>query len=96
MNFEDFQLLEDRHHEEYSSEMMRIFRLKHTPKTITLQVTEDCCLQCKYCLGGETPILMADYTTKPIKDIQINDEIIVQAGHTKYESKKMKIFQWRK
>lgn len=44
MNFEDFQLLEDRHHEEYSSEMMRIFRLKHTPKTITLQVTEDCCL----------------------------------------------------
>lgn len=44
MNFEDFQLLEDRHHEEYSSEMMRIFRLKHTPKTITFQVTEDCCL----------------------------------------------------
>ena len=76
MNFEDFQLLEDRHHEEYSSEMMRIFRLKHTPKTITFQVTEDCCLSCKYCLGGETPILMADYTTKPIKDIQINDEII--------------------
>ena len=49
MNFEDFQLLEDRHHEEYSSEMMRIFRLKHTPKTITFQVTEDCCLSCTYC-----------------------------------------------
>ena len=49
MNFEDFQLLEDRHHEEYSSEMMRIFKLKHTPKTITFQVTEDCCLSCVYC-----------------------------------------------
>ena len=38
MNFEDFQLLEDRHHEEYSSEMMRIFRLKHIPRLLLFKL----------------------------------------------------------
>ena len=30
-----------------------------------------------------------------IENSNINDEIIVQAGHTKYESKKMKIFDFQ-
>jgi radical SAM protein with 4Fe4S-binding SPASM domain len=31
---------------------------------------------CSYCLTPDTPILMADFTEKPIKDIEIGDKII--------------------
>ncbi|HEX2790165.1 MAG TPA: PA0069 family radical SAM protein [Steroidobacteraceae bacterium] len=30
---------------------------------------------CSYCSGGDTPILMADGTTRPISDIQVGDSI---------------------
>jgi DNA repair photolyase len=30
---------------------------------------------CSYCLGGSTPILMADGTTRPIAEVRVDDEI---------------------
>jgi hypothetical protein len=34
----------------------------------------------EYCLEGKTPILMSDFTTKPIEDIKIGDEVIDAYG----------------
>lgn len=45
-------------------------------RTVTFQVTDDCCMCCSYCLTGDTQILMSDFTTKPIKDIRIGDRVM--------------------
>lgn len=52
------------------------------------QVGYSCCSIChnkaatqdEFCLTGETPILMSDFTTKPISDIQVGDEVIDAFG----------------
>lgn len=45
-------------------------------RNVTFQVTDSCDLNCKYCLTGDTEILMADLTTKPIKDVVIGDKVL--------------------
>lgn len=35
-----------------------------------------CNLACSYCVSGDTDILMSDFTTKEIKDIEIGDKVI--------------------
>ena len=45
-------------------------------RNITFQVTDDCCMNCSYCLTGDTQILMSDFTTKPIKDIRVGDKVM--------------------
>ena len=49
---------------------------KHLSRTITFQVTDACNLACTYCLDGDTLICMADYSMKPIKDIEIGDKVL--------------------
>ena len=41
----------------------------------TINPYRGCSHACKYCLGGETPILMADGTVKPIADVRVGDAI---------------------
>lgn len=53
-------------------------------QTITFQVTDACDLACIYCLSGDTLIRMADYSLKPIKDIQLGDKIL---GFDEYPEK---------
>lgn len=45
-------------------------------KNITFVTTEACNLNCTYCFAANTPILMSDFTTKPIKDIKTGDKIL--------------------
>lgn len=44
-----------------------------------------CGHQCAYCVSGDTPILMADGTSRPIRDVAIGDEIfgIVVTGNNR-------------
>ena len=51
-------------------------REKHLSRTITFQVTDACNLACTYCLDGDTLICMADYSLKPIKDIEVGDKVL--------------------
>lgn len=53
-------------------------------QTVTFQVTDACDLACTYCLSGDTLIRMADYSLKPIKDIQLGDKIL---GFDEYPEK---------
>ena len=53
-------------------------------QTVTFQVTDACDLACIYCLSGDTLIRMADYSLKPIKDIQLGDKIL---GFDEYPEK---------
>jgi len=49
------------------------------PKTsfyFVYKVTKGCNLACKYCLSGDTRILMADGSWKPIKEIREGDEVV--------------------
>jgi len=41
----------------------------------TINAYRGCSHACSYCLGGDTPILMADGRTKPIADVKIGDRI---------------------
>ena len=55
-----------------------------------------CFHACGYCLGGDTPILMADGRTKPIRDLRAGDAIVGTKGvgkHRKYVRTKV-IVQW--
>ncbi|HET9184951.1 MAG TPA: radical SAM protein [Solirubrobacterales bacterium] len=41
----------------------------------TINPYRGCTHACAYCLGGETPILMADGTTRPVADLRVGDRI---------------------
>jgi DNA repair photolyase len=41
----------------------------------TVNPYRGCSHSCSYCLGGDTPILMADGRTKPIRDLRVGDRI---------------------
>lgn len=43
---------------------------------ITLSTQYGCAMKCRFCLIPYSPILMSDYTTKPIQDIEIGDTVI--------------------
>ncbi|HJQ44683.1 MAG TPA: radical SAM protein, partial [Jatrophihabitantaceae bacterium] len=45
------------------------------PANWTINVYRGCSHACSYCLSGDTPILMADGTTKPIADIRPGDRV---------------------
>lgn len=45
-------------------------------REVTIQLTEKCNLACTYCVPANTSILMADGTSKLIKDINIGDKIL--------------------
>ena len=45
------------------------------PFTWTINPYRGCQHACVYCLSGDTPILMADGTTKPLADVRVGDAI---------------------
>jgi DNA repair photolyase len=50
----------------------------------TINVYRGCSHACVYCLGGETPILMADGRTKPLADVRIGDAVYGTVRHGNY------------
>lgn len=50
-----------------------------------IHVTKQCNMACKYCVSGDTKIMMSDFTEKEIKDINVGDVIL---GFDEYTSKK--------
>jgi DNA repair photolyase len=53
----------------------------------TINPYRGCQHACSYCLGGETPVLMADGRTKPISDLRVGDEIsgtVRDGSHRRY------------
>ena len=52
-------------------------------RNVTLQLTDECNLRCKYCESGDTKIRMADYSLKEIKDIKVGEEILGFDEHPK-------------
>jgi DNA repair photolyase len=53
------------------------------PFTFTINPYRGCQHSCTYCLSGETPILMADGSAKPLADVRVGDAIYgtVREGH---------------
>src|SRR3984885_8176688 len=45
------------------------------PFTFTINPYRGCQHACSYCLSGETPILMADGTARPLADVRVGDSI---------------------
>ncbi len=47
----------------------------YLPFNYTVNAFRGCAHACTYCVGGDTPVLMADGRTKPIADLRIGDRI---------------------
>lgn len=60
--------------------------------TAFLLVTEQCSLRCKYCLSGDTDVLMGDFTNKKIKDVRVNDIVL---GFDEYTNEKRNFYPVR-
>jgi DNA repair photolyase len=56
-----------------------------------------CFHSCAYCLGGDTPILLGDGTTRPIRDLKVDDEIYgtVLRGKYRYYTKTKVLAHWQ-
>jgi DNA repair photolyase len=60
---------------EAKSILNRVPAASRMPFEWTINVYRGCSHSCSYCLGGETPILMADGRTKPLSDVQVGETI---------------------
>jgi DNA repair photolyase len=57
------------------------------PFRYTINPYRGCAHACRYCLWGETPVLMADGRTKPIAELAVGDAIygtVVQGSYRRY------------
>jgi DNA repair photolyase len=57
------------------SALNRVPEASRMPFRWTINPYRGCSHACVYCLGGETPILMADGRTRPLADVRVGDEI---------------------
>src|SRR5438046_1891297 len=57
---------------------------KFLPFNWTINPYRGCTHACRYCLVGETPILMAGGRTKPLADLRVGDEIYGTRSSAKY------------
>ncbi|HEU4481229.1 MAG TPA: hypothetical protein VFS18_05040, partial [Actinomycetota bacterium] len=48
----------------------------YLPFNWTINPYRGCSHACSYCLGGDTPILMADGRTKALSDLKVGDRIV--------------------
>ena len=53
----------------------RVPESSQVPFRWTINPFRGCSHACRYCLGGETPILMADGSHKPIAELEVGDAI---------------------
>jgi len=60
---------------EAKSILNRVPAASRMPFEWTINVYRGCSHACSYCLGGDTPILMADGRTKPLADVRAGDAI---------------------
>ena len=56
----------------------------YLPFNWTVNAFRGCAHACTYCLGPETPVLMADGTTRPIADLRVGDRIYGTTRSEKY------------
>src|SRR4051794_23103237 len=67
------------------------------PFTWTINPYRGCSHACVYCLFGDTPILMADGRTKPIRDIRVGDAVYgteVRGSYRRYTGTEV-LAHWR-
>ena len=60
---------------EAKSILNRVPAASRMPFEWTINVYRGCSHACRYCMDGDTPILMADGRTKPIADVRVGDKI---------------------
>jgi DNA repair photolyase len=60
---------------EAKSILNRVPAASRMPFEWTINVYRGCSHSCSYCLGGDTPILMADGRTKPLAEVRVGDAI---------------------
>ena len=59
----------------------RVPESSRVPFRWTINPYRGCSHACRYCLSGETPVLMADGRSRPIADLRPGDEIYGTLGH---------------
>src|SRR5919198_3819325 len=57
------------------SVLNRVPEQSRMPFQWTVNPYRGCSHGCRYCLAGDTPVLMADGRTKPISDLRVGDRI---------------------
>src|SRR4051812_34189694 len=80
--------LDTRFHEvRTKSALNRVPGAARLPFSWTVNPYRGCSHACVYCLGSDTPILLADGRTKPISDVSVGEAIygtVRQGGHRRY------------
>ncbi|MGH2578819.1 MAG: hypothetical protein ACRDG9_13895, partial [Actinomycetota bacterium] len=56
----------------------------HVPFRFTINAYRGCSHACRYCAGGETPVLMADGRTRPLAEVKVGDRIYGTAREGRY------------
>ncbi|GAA2505162.1 intein-containing Rv2578c family radical SAM protein [Winogradskya humida] len=67
----------------------RVPGASRVPFQYTINPYRGCSHACSYCLGGDTPILMADGSTRPLSQLQVGDAVLGTTGagpHRRYET----------
>ncbi len=65
----------------------RVPEVSRVPFRWTINPYRGCSHSCTYCLHGDTPVLMADGTTRPIRDVRVGDRIygtLREGGYRRY------------
>jgi DNA repair photolyase len=55
------------------SALNRVPKASRMPFRWTINPYRGCAHSCRYCIGGETPVLMADGRTKPMRELEVGD-----------------------
>src|SRR5437867_5908937 len=69
---------------EAKSILNRVPAASRMPFEWTINVYRGCSHACRYCLSGDTPILMADGRTKPLAEVRVGDAIYGTVFDGKY------------
>src|SRR3954469_11838287 len=69
------------------SALNQVPKASRMPFRWTINPYRGCSHACAYCLAGETPILMADGSTRPLAEIRVGDAVLGTMGagpHRRY------------